>query len=557
MSHRDLVQETGLTDRAVEGALYRLRRKGGVLRTVEPIYEALSSFKGRAGIKKNTRGYHLYLYAPGRDSVMLQGMRFVKYDGKRIGKGSRKSKAQVIREFLKENADSAFYSTEIAEALRDDGVEQRDVMSTVRRAEKKGMVYVRGYRTHDRQTPFKEGYLITWMDPSKPREQAVEEAVRRTETALAQKASMSPIIERVHMIRDIVIESTKLRDLASFEFIQNKLDCTEYEAEKAIERAMQLYNDVLEIKLFNVFRYFYHRSMAEEDLKAAVAMKENYIRMVKSRDNRIGHNWEVVPGWFIDRFTTGAKFWTQSHRVGGMDPRRITIHLTKSVGGRRNNAEVDRVWEVTPGPLLQPTTYVLECKWGLVRKRHIDDFFDVLRWSKEFGVDTTEGRQIKQGVTGVFAGSSFDPKENVRLKNESTISLASYAARMNIQLLKAADFNEKLREREVQKAVTVQKVCRYARDENEVREILEAIWEEPAKSDEILRRTVLKNQEIYMFEKVLELDPDEKKVLDYVRAHKSEREVEECAKELRMPLKKVKATMEKLRKKGLLKDRRG
>jgi len=42
------------------------------------------------------------------------------------------------------------------------------------------------------------------------------------------------------MIRDIVIESTKLRDLTSLEFIQNKLDCTEYELNGALERAMQL-----------------------------------------------------------------------------------------------------------------------------------------------------------------------------------------------------------------------------------------------------------------------------------------------------------------------------
>ena len=45
------------------------------------------------------------------------------------------------------------------------------------------------------------------------------------------------------------------------------------------------------------------------------------------------------------------------------------------------------------------------------------------------------------GVVGVFAASAFNPREIVRLKDETTISLASYAARM--QLLKAADFNEK------------------------------------------------------------------------------------------------------------------
>jgi hypothetical protein len=499
-----LIEETGLTDKSVGSALYRLWKSGSILRTEEPIYEALRSFRGRAGIKKNTRAYHLYLHKPMRNSAVVKGMRFVKYQRKRLDeRGAGINKSALIRNFLKEHSDKAFYSTEVAEALKDNGVKQRDVMSTVRRAEKKGLVYVRGYRTHDAQTPFKEGYIVTLISPSKQRERALEEAVERTNVALADKASTSPIIQRVHMIHDIVIESTKLRDLASLEFIQNKLDCTEYEVNGALERAMQLYPDIQETKLFNAFRYFYHASMDEADLKAAVAMKENYIRMTKGRDNRIGHNWEAVVGWFIDKLTAGANFWKQSHR-SNMDPRRITIHLIKPIGGRRHNAEVDRVWEVTPGPLLQPTTYVLECKWGLVRKRHIDDFFDVLRWSKEFGVDTPDGRQIKQGTTGVFAGSSFDPRESVRLKNETTISLASYAVRMNIQLLKAADFNAKLRGRGVPKGITVQRVCRYAKDEKEIREILEAIWENPEQSREILSKAIDKNREVYEFEKMLE-----------------------------------------------------
>ncbi len=290
--------------------------------------------------------------------------------------------------------------------------------------------------------------------------------------------------------------------MTSFEFIQNKFDCTQYEVNGALERAMQLYPDIQETKLFNAYRYFYHASMDEADLKAAIAMKENYIRMTKGRDNRIGHNWEAVVGWFIDKLTAGANFWKQSHR-SNMDPRRITIHLIKPIGGRRHNAEVDRVWEVTPGPLLQPTTYVLECKWGLVRKRHIDDFFDVLRWSKEFGVDTPDGRQIKQGITGVFAGSSFNPKENVRLKDETVISLPSYAARMNVQLLKASDFNDKLRGRGLHQRITVQKLCRIAKNEKETREILEKIWEKPDRGTEILAKVVDTNKEVYEFEKML------------------------------------------------------
>jgi len=64
---------------------------------------------------------------------------------------------------------------------------------------------------------------------------------------------------------------------------------------------------------------------------------------------------------------------------------------------------------VAPRPLLQSTTYVLECKRGLVGKKDIDDFFNILRWSKEFWVYTPEGGQVKQGIVGVFAGSVFNP----------------------------------------------------------------------------------------------------------------------------------------------------
>jgi len=502
-SRIELVEETGLTGKAVGSALYRLWRAGTILRTERPIYESVRTFRGRAGIRKNTRAYHLYLYLPGKGAVDIKGLRFVKFEERKKEK-RKESKAEIIRRFLEQNSDRAFYSTEIAEALKDKGIEQRDVMSTVRRAEKKGMVYVRGYMTHDRQTPFKEGYLITWIDPNKPREQALEEAIQRTEKALAEKASTSPIIERVHMIRDIIIETTKLRDLVSFDFIQNKLGCTKYEAEGALKRALQLYPDLKEVKLFNAYRYYYHSSLSREDLNAAIVMKENYIRKTKGRLNRIGHNWEACVEWFIDKFTTGASFRTQSHRGNRMDPRRITLHLVRSVGGRKYNAEVDRVWEVTPGIFAQPITYVLECKWGLVRKKDVDDFLEVLRWSKEFGVDTPEGRQIKQGVIGVFAGSSFNPREKVRLKDETEISLATYAARMNIQLLKASDFNERLRERGVPKEVTVQRICRACRDEREVREVLEEIWENPGRSEEILKEIVLKNKEVYEFERMLE-----------------------------------------------------
>jgi DNA-binding Lrp family transcriptional regulator len=507
-SSKEIRKEIGFSRDSVESALIRLWKKTKILRTVKSKISSEKVFRGRAGKAYNLRQYHLYMTRQGNaESVNFQGQTFVTYSKKyvdRRGSVNGTSKAKLVQEFLKKNSDHAFYSKELVEALKDKEVKPSDIMSNVRRFEKKGMVYVRGYRMHDRQTPFKDGYLLTWIDNRKHREQAIEEAIRKTNKVLDRTISTSPIIERIHLIRDIIIEATKLRDLASFEFLHNKLGCTIYEAQGAISRALQLYTDLREVKIFGAFNYYYHASMTEEDLKVATIFKQNYIRQIKGKQNRIGHNWEAVAEWFIDRFTVGAVFQTQKHRTNGMDPRRITLHLMKRVGGRKHNAEVDRVWSVTPRLFTQPITYVLECKWGLVRRRVVDDFLEVLRWSTEFGVNTSEGRQIKQGVVGVFAGSAYDPKERVKFKDQTEISLAAYAARINIQLLKAADFNEKLREKGVPKRVTVQGVCRTAKNEKEVRDILDLIWDKPSKSDEILTKTVGKNKNVYEFEKMLE-----------------------------------------------------
>jgi hypothetical protein len=151
-----------------------------------------------------------------------------------------------------------------------------------------------------------------------------------------------------------------------------------------------------------------------------------------------------------------------------------------------------------------PTTYVLECKYGLIHRRDVDDFLEVLRWSKEFGVDTPEGRMVKQGIVGVFAGTTFDPNEKVTLRDGSRVSLAAYAGRLNVHLLKASDFNGKLRERGCAPNVSVQRICRLARDEGEVRMALDAIWRSPDGAEETLSGMAARNQELYEFERMLE-----------------------------------------------------
>ncbi len=505
-STRDIAKLSGMSKGAAENAVKRLWVRGKILRTKKPIFEASKLFKGRAGVSRNTRPYHLYLFRPDASGVIEKNnLEYVGFDKKYLDArgGCGKSKASAVFEFLKEHSDKAWFSTQIVSNLQNESVKPRDIMANIRRFERKGLVYVRGYKLDGGQTPFREGYLLTWIDQEMAREQAIVEAVERTNKVLDGRSSTNPTMERVHRITDIIVEHSKLKDLVSFNYIQDKLKCTEYEAVHALKRALQLYPKLQKIKLFNAYAYFYHSSLSEEDLKAAVSMKENYIRLTQGKLNRIGHNWEAAAEWFVDRFTTGAHFWTQDHRVK-MDSRRITLHLIKGVGGRRNAAEVDRIWEVTPGVFAPAITYVLSCKWGLVKKQAVDDFFEVLRWTKEFGVDTPEGRQIKQGVTGVFAGKAFDATESVKLKDENMISLASYAARMNIQLLKAADFNVKLQQRGCHKDITVQKICKAAKNEKEVREMLEAIWKNPENSEELLAAAYKNNSELYQFEKMLE-----------------------------------------------------
>ena len=85
--------------------------------------------------------------------------------------------------------------------------------------------------------------------------------------------------------------------------------------------------------------------------------------------------------------------------------------------------------------------------------------------------------------------------------NGETITLAQYAARLNIQLLKPSDFNSKLREHGVDKKVTVQKICRACTDEEEARRILGAILK--TKSVSILTDLIEKNGSIFAFERLL------------------------------------------------------
>jgi hypothetical protein len=198
----------------------------------------------------------LYIFQPDdQDLISASGFDFVRFDKKYLYArgGGKRSKARIILEFLEKNKDRAWFSKDIVLNLSKDCVRVEDIMPNVRRFEKKGMVYVRGYRLEERQTPFKEGYLITWIDSTKPREVAINEAVEKTNSALADTSSTSPIMERVHRVMDTVVEHSKLRELVGFNYIHERLKCCESKTKRALERAMQLYPKINKVKLFNAY----------------------------------------------------------------------------------------------------------------------------------------------------------------------------------------------------------------------------------------------------------------------------------------------------------------
>ena|SRR3972149_6575923 len=99
----------------------------------------------------------------------------------------------------------------------------------------------------------------------------------------------------------------------------------------------------------------------------------------------------------------------------------------------------------------------------------------------------------------MVGAGAFNPKDQVTI-NGQAISLAQYASRLNLKLLRPSDFNEKLRERSVDKRVTVQRVCRTCSNEKQVRKQLDAIWERPSRADETLEALNRTNQGLYKFE---------------------------------------------------------
>jgi DNA-binding MarR family transcriptional regulator len=490
---RDIYEVLGEEPNRVDECLRRIWRKGLILRTREPVFKFETNHRGRAGITGHTRAINYYAVNNGQELPAS----FVRYDERKRDGRCRdvESKANGILNYLINNKEKAFYSNDIVKVL---GVKSCDIMANVRRFEKKGLVYVRGYQTHDGRSPFRKGFLLTFVDQDKPRDTAIREAFERTDKMLLENPTSNTIHERVRLIRDQLLTTNELLSVSYFRSI---LHCDVDSAKRALKRARQLYSDIEQVKVFDKFTYYYLKSWKPEDLAANIEMKKNYIRVRFGRDNRIGHNWEACAEWFIDKFTEGAEFVSQNHRKN-MDSKRITLHLLKQVGERKQNAEVDRVWKVTPGLFSPTVTYVLECKWSIVTRKTLDEFLEILKWSTDFGADTENGRELKKGVVPVFAAGTYNPREEVVVNSEK-ITLAQYASRINIKLLRPADFNERLRDHGIDKKLTVQKICGACKDESEVRDVLDKVWTEPISTREMLVEATNRNWNVFVFEKAL------------------------------------------------------
>lgn len=159
----------GVDERAdlVGHCLRRLWKKEFILRTREPVFMFENYHKGRAGLVGNTRAVNYYVMNDGDAGAI-----YVKYD-ERMKDGRSKgivSKSQLVLNFLKKNKDHAFFSVDIVKELK---IRSSDVMANVRRYEKKGLVFVRGYQSHDQRSPFKKGFILTWIDQDLPRDQAM------------------------------------------------------------------------------------------------------------------------------------------------------------------------------------------------------------------------------------------------------------------------------------------------------------------------------------------------------------------------------------------------
>ena len=201
-SSRDVADQLSFTNRAAESVCYRCWKAGLLLRAAKPIRERNRRFAGRAGSRYNTRSYYLFVLQNGSDETEAENLRFLYFS--KTPRIAKPNKSQLILTFLRENVDRAFYTSEITKLLKDQGITIRDIATNLRRYEKRGHVFFRGYRTAEHETPFAAGYIVTYLDASKSRGQAIAEALQRTDSLLEGGSHINPLAERIRVIRELI-----------------------------------------------------------------------------------------------------------------------------------------------------------------------------------------------------------------------------------------------------------------------------------------------------------------------------------------------------------------
>jgi len=111
---RDVAESLDFTHRAAESVCYRGWKAGLLLRAEKPIRELNSTFAGRAGHRYNTRSYYLFTLQNDSEEEEVQKLKFLSFA--KTPKIIKSNKSQIILNFLRENVDRAFYTTDIAKS---------------------------------------------------------------------------------------------------------------------------------------------------------------------------------------------------------------------------------------------------------------------------------------------------------------------------------------------------------------------------------------------------------------------------------------------------------
>jgi hypothetical protein len=502
-SVKQIATEIGLEDESVYNAVHLLHGAGALLKGEKA--QAPESVNGW----QKARGQLFWLAASnGEREAFNGGQKFVAYT-KRQGKSLYQTIISYVREELR---DKAAFTTAVRTSIEKRlGVQmsQSMIMSVVDRYRRE--VYVRGYHSPHRMTPFEQGFAVTWIDPDLHREEALAEAKERTDRLLQGEQTTSPLFQRVHSIFDIVTDVGLKRDIASQIYILSELGCSRHQLELALKKTLELYPAIKRVNIFGDengdygYPHFYNeRVLSQEDLQAAVRAKEQYLMKVKRTDERKGHALEGIVWWSLERFRH-ARFISQKHRTAGMHPYRHTLHLIKPVRRRKKSAEIDGVWESRESGTLcahEKVTSVVEAKFSLVRREDLEDFVEIIKWSKEFGADERHGRIIKNGVVLWLAGAAIDTKATIQVGSEY-LTVAQYAARLGIKFIPTSEINAQLQNHGWEKA-SVNAICKVAKDAYEAMQILDEIWKQPETAKEILAKYREQNSSILEQERMLE-----------------------------------------------------